>query len=149
MDPIQIELGLLEPHGPGDISGNQDEVVGSDEAVPMLSDFFRVPFPSGPEHGHALVGDAETQMKIANGPDAHALQRIVVGQPRSGGHDNDSVADIDPISGIVLLVFVFVDELDIVADLDMLVNDRFLDQAILADSECVGGGAIVMEGRHV
>lgn len=45
VDPAQVDEGIVEMHGPRDIAGNQHDIVGFDEAMPLCGDAFGVIAP--------------------------------------------------------------------------------------------------------
>ncbi len=64
------------------------------------------------------------------------LKLKTIGDLGSGGDDDDSVSDEN--SGcvslaIVIFVVFSIDEPDLVADLDMFVDDRFFNEAVFSD----------------
>src|SRR5690606_27636706 len=66
----QIVRRFLEGHGPRQIAGHENEIVGPDPLPPRPLDFRGVVFPAGTEHVHRFVLTSG-QVEVADGKDSH------------------------------------------------------------------------------
>ena len=73
VDPLEIGHSILELQGPRDVARDEHEIIGMNERAPIGGDVLGMACPCRTEVVHVLVRNAEAQVKIADGPDAHGL----------------------------------------------------------------------------
>ena len=70
LEPAQVPHGFSRLHGPGNVAGNHNTVLGRNAFIPALRKRGRVVIP--PKAGHAFLA-RRGQVQVSNGKKAHSL----------------------------------------------------------------------------